>query len=134
MADTEWEALALPINLAFFFQSTAAKRVIAMYPSPAGATESLLPLTSWEALVAANPCLEQMQADVEALLVRRLHEAREYYIVPIDLCFELAGLIRIHWRGLSGGDRVWKELEHFFSKLKSPVPSPAEAPAEAAHA
>jgi hypothetical protein len=134
MTDAEWEALALPINLAFFFHSTPAKKVVAMYPSPAGATESLLPFENWQNLVDANPCLEQMQPDVEALLVKRLHNTREYYLAPIDLCFELVGLIRLHWRGFSGGDRIWRELEHFFAKLKSPAEPPVEAPSEAAHA
>ncbi len=134
IADAEWEALALPINLAFFFYRTPAQKVLAMYPSPAGATESLLPLASWETLVAANPCLARMEPDVEALLVRRLGEAREYYLAPIDLCFELVGLIRLHWRGFSGGDRVWQEIDRFFAKLKGPAPIAIAAPPEAPHA
>ena len=60
-----------------------------------------------------------MAADVEALLVNRVGTKREYYLVPIDLCFELIGLIRVHWRGLSGGDKVWEEVEQFFSKLRA---------------
>src|SRR5689334_20927076 len=47
ITDVEWERLALPINLAFFFQSSSENRTKAMYPSPAGATESLLPLQAW---------------------------------------------------------------------------------------
>lgn len=117
LSDAQWDALALPINLAFFFQSTAAGKVVAMYPSPAGATESLLPLGSWEALVAENPLLSQLVPDVEALLVNRMNEARNYYIVPIDTCFELVGLIRLHWRGLSGGEKVWQEIRDFFARL-----------------
>jgi Family of unknown function (DUF5947) len=119
LTDGEWEGFALPINLAFFFQSTHANKVVAMYPSPAGATESLLSLGAWSALVAANPVLEQMQSDVEALLVNRLGTAREYYIAPIDRCYELAGIIRLHWRGFSGGSDVWKEIRSYFERLKS---------------
>src|SRR5436305_4403495 len=44
ISDAQWASLSLPIQLAFFFESSVAGRVIAMYPSPAGATESLLPL------------------------------------------------------------------------------------------
>jgi hypothetical protein len=88
-----------------------------MYPSPAGGTECLLPLTRWESLVSANPALLRLEADVEALLVNRLGSAREYYIAPIDLCFELVGTIRMHWRGFSGGEKVWKEIGDFFAKL-----------------
>jgi len=115
----QWEALSLPINLTFMYHSTPAGKVIALYPSPAGATESLLPLASWETLLVENPALRDMTPDVEALLANRLREAREYYIAPIDVCFELVGLIRLHWRGLSGGDKVWQELETFFARLKA---------------
>jgi uncharacterized protein DUF5947 len=119
LSDSEWENLALPINLAFFFYSTPQQKMNAMYPSPAGATESLLPLTAWTSLVEGNSELTTMVADVEALLVNRVGTKREYYIVPIDLCFELIGLIRVHWRGLSGGDKVWEEVDKFFSKLRA---------------
>jgi hypothetical protein len=118
LSDSEWENLALPINLAFFFYSTPQQKMNAMYPSPAGATESLLPLTAWDSLVERNSILAAIESDVEALLVNRVGTKREHYIVPIDLCFELVGLIRVHWRGLSGGDRVWEEVDTFFAKLK----------------
>jgi hypothetical protein len=89
-----------------------------MYPSPAGATESLLTLANWEALMADNPALAEMQPDVETLLANRLHGGSEYYLAPIDVCFELVGLIRLHWRGFSGGDKVWQEMERFFARLR----------------
>lgn len=118
MSDTQWEALALPINLAFFFFSTPSGKMTALYPSPAGATESLLPLETWSMLVAKNPVLGTMEADVEALLVNRVGKAHDYLIAPIDRCFELAGLIRMHWRGLSGGEVVWKKIDAFFAGLR----------------
>ena len=118
MSDLEWESLSLPISLAFFFYDTPHKKMAAYYPSPAGATESLLPLTAWEALVVANPILSKMQADVETLLVNRVNDKREYFIAPIDVCFELVGLIRVHWRGFSGGEDVWREIDGFFSRLQ----------------
>jgi Family of unknown function (DUF5947) len=117
--DLEWESLALPINLAFFFQSASEKRSKAMYPSPAGATESLLPLAAWDSLVAHNPILAKMEPDVEALLVNRVGTKREYYLAPIDVCFELVGLIRVHWRGFSGGEIVWTEIDKFFSRFQT---------------
>ena len=58
--------------------------------------------------------LLSMQPDVEALLVNRVGSAREYFLVPIDECYKLVGLIRIHWRGLSGGSLVWGEIAEFF--------------------
>jgi len=124
ITDAEWDSLLIPINLAFFFQNSLDSRVSALYPSPAGATESLLPLEAWTGIVQSNPILNKMEPDVEALLVNRVGLARgvsaaEYYIVPIDACYKLVGLIRIHWRGLSGGTEVWKEIGDFFTQLRA---------------
>ncbi len=115
--DALWNGLALPINLAFFYRSSNVDRVVAMYPSPAGATESQLPLSAWDALEEQNPALAQMEPDVEALLVNRVGESRLSYLAPIDTCFGLVGLIRLHWRGLSGGERVWAEIDTFFERV-----------------
>lgn len=117
MTDEAWEGLQLPINLAFFLHSTPAGRVVALYPSPAGATESLVALESWQALVADNPALSGFEPDVEALLVNRVKDAREYYRTGIDECYKLSGLIRVHWRGLSGGATAWEEIGRFFAEL-----------------
>jgi hypothetical protein len=121
MSEAQWESLSIPINMAFFFRSSAAGRTVACYPSPAGATESLLTLDAWESIVDRNPVLRGMALDVEALLVNRIGRASErpeYLLVPIDECFRLTGLIRAHWRGMSGGAEVWKEIEGFFQALK----------------
>jgi hypothetical protein len=117
LTDAQWEELRLPINLAFFFQSTRAGRVLAVYPSPAGGMESLLTLESWSRLEAENPVLHELEPDVEALLVNRLGHARDHYRVPIDACYRLVGLIRSNWRGLSGGAEVWEEIRQFFDDL-----------------
>jgi hypothetical protein len=60
MTDGQWDALRLPINLAFFYYNTPQGRVIASYPSPAGATESLLSLESWADIQRENPVLASM--------------------------------------------------------------------------
>jgi hypothetical protein len=134
ITDPEWAALSLPIELAFFFSSSAAGKVIAMYPSPAGATESLLRLENWVTLASANPALAEMKTDVEALLANRLGGAREYFIVPIDAAFQLVGLIRMHWRGFSGGERVWEEINTFFSSVRQQCGAASDTQLEASHA
>src|SRR5580698_9300468 len=37
LSDEGWDSLLIPIQLAFFYHSSAAGRPVAMYPSPAGA-------------------------------------------------------------------------------------------------
>lgn len=115
--DAAWARLAIPVEMAFFFHSTPAGRVIALYPSPLGATESQLGLEAWEELAADNPVLRELEPDVEALLVCRARGMREHWRVPIDDCYELVGLIRTHWRGFGGGEEVWRALASFFEDL-----------------
>ncbi len=118
LSDARWESLHLPINLAFFFHCSPVGKVVALYPSPAGAVESLLPLEAWHELEEDNPILRQLEPDVEALLVNRVSRAQEYYRAPIDACYKLVGLIRSDWRGLSGGVEVWQTIGRFFVGLK----------------
>jgi hypothetical protein len=134
MTDAEWDGLLIPINLAFFVKG-GDSGVSAFYPSPAGATESLLPLETWNRIAEANPTLRLLQPDVEALLVNRVGHARqasaaEYYVAPIDACYRLVGMIRLHWHGLSGGEEVWREIANFFAELRGK----AEVVSEEAHA
>jgi hypothetical protein len=124
ITDQQWDGLRLPIHLAFFFYSTPQERMTACYPSPAGATESLLHLDTWDEIVAANPLLGTLETDVEALLANRVGYARgsgpaEYYLAPADQCFRLVGIIRAGWKGLSGGTEVWKDIAQFFDSLKA---------------
>ena len=118
LTDAQWDSLLVPIGMAFFYHSTPAGKTLALYPSPAGATESLLDLESWDEIVRGNPVLKEMEPDTEAMLVNRVRDSREYYLVPIDECYRLVGLIRAYWHGLSGGVAVWGEIEKFFAELK----------------
>jgi hypothetical protein len=118
MTDAEWESLLIPIGLAFFVYSTPASRTIALYPGPAGLTESLLPLDAWAGIAARNPVVSRTQPDIEALLVNRVGSAREHYLAPIDRCYQLTGLIRMNWHGLSGGEEAWREIGRFFRELR----------------
>jgi hypothetical protein len=121
MDDAEWESLLIPINLAFFVCSSAAGRTIAQYPSPGGVMESSLDLEYWNTIVDHNPVLRQFEPDVEALLVNRISGQPRYYRTPIDHCFRLVGIIRTQWRGLSGGEEVWKQIDGFFHDLDEAV-------------
>src|SRR5579862_7008134 len=124
ISDAQWENLLIPINMAFLFQSSLENRMIALYPSPAGAVESLLPLESWTEIAQQNAVLQKLRPDIEALLVNRVGHAHglgsaEYYIAPIDECYKLVGLIRCNWKGLSGGTEVWTKIAQFFVELRS---------------
>ena len=122
MTEAQWDGLMVPIEMAFFFKSGAPNKVAAFYPGPAGATESLLSFETWDDIEGENPALRGMEPEVEALLANRVGAARgvaaQYYIVPIDECYKLVGLIRLHWHGLSGGTEVWREVTKFFAGLK----------------
>lgn len=119
-SDAQWDALGIPIGLAFFFKSSASGQVSAFYPGPAGATESLLPLEAWGDLARREPLVASLSEDVEAVLVYRRREASaRAYVVPIDACYELAGLVRTKWSGINGGNEVDTEIEHFFERLET---------------
>jgi hypothetical protein len=115
--DLSWDRLQIPVDMAFFFRSSVAERVMAFYPGPMGATESHLELEAWTELEAVNPVLETLAPDVEALLVNRARGARRQWIVPIDDCYRLVAVIRMRWRGFTGGKEVWEQIEQFFADL-----------------
>lgn len=117
LSDPDWEALRIPVDMAFFVRSSAEGRVVALYPGPMGPAESLLELRSWQEIERSNPVLAGMEADVEALLVNRARGARGQWLVPLDEPYDLVGLIRTRWRGLSGGREVWEEIDRFFERL-----------------
>ena len=149
MTDEQWDDLMIPVNMVYIVNSTGggeripseaggAKRVgeanhaMAFYPSPAGAMESTLPLEGWDTLVSNNPILNDLEPDVEALLINRVQNRggesyREHYIVPIDTCYELVGLIRLKWKGLSGGEEVWKAIAEYFTGLRKKATPVGEA-------
>ncbi len=126
-SDEVWAEFQIPIGLAFFMRSTVSDSVVAFYPSPAGATESELTLEAWEALVAANPALEQLESDAEALVVNRLSEPAQFAIVPIDQCYALVGLIKSRWEGISGGDAIERAVPEFFAALRERAAPASEA-------
>ncbi len=119
LSEVSWERLRLPVDMAFFFHSSASERVMAFYPSPMGPTESSLQLEAWQEIEAANPILASIEPDVEALLVNRSRVAPGQWLVPIEDCYRLVAVIRGNWRGFSGGKEVWLEIERFFEQLQA---------------
>ncbi len=117
----DWEDLQIPVGLAFLFRNSLQERIVAFYPSPAGATESELSLESWDRIVAANPQLTQLRPDVEALLLsgndRELGEF-SCHLVPIDACYELVGTMRQTWRGFDGGQEARAAMAAFFATVE----------------
>ena len=121
LAPAQWDALQIPVSVAFFFLNSVLERVAAFYPGPAGATESLLSLDAWALIVSANPGLATLQPDVEALLVRSDRPGggtNECYLVPIDACYELVGQLRRLWRGFDGGQEAHDALDAFFDAVR----------------
>lgn len=117
--EPHWEALQIPIGLAFFFINSALGHVVGFYPGPGGATESQLSLDAWDHLSREVPAIASMRADVEAVLVYRDREQRvEAYLVPIDACYQLTGLVRSSWEGIDGGDRSHAAVSGFFAKIR----------------
>jgi hypothetical protein len=119
-----WDELQIPVGLAFLFTNSAMDRTVAFYPGPAGATESELPLGAWEAITAANPALRVLAPDVEALLIRapgaRVGPGSagfECHLVPVDVCYELVGLLRRTWRGFDGGQEARGRMTEFFAMV-----------------
>ena len=85
--------------------------------------------------VGAGRLGAELVADVEALLVRRSGpggdgSGSECLLVPIDACYRLVGLVRLHWRGFDGGVEAWREIDAFFAGLRAlaqPVQGEADA-------
>src|SRR5690242_15868000 len=119
LTQQQWDALQVPVGLAFFFRNSLLGRVVALYPGPAGATESLLELDAWADIAESTPVVRDMHDDVEALLVRRDREAHENYVVPIDACYELVGLLRMHWAGFDGGPQAHADITAFFERVRA---------------
>jgi hypothetical protein len=118
MPDDVWAGFQIPIGLAFFMYSTTSECVVAMYPSPAGATESELHFDTWNRLVELNPELK-LESDIEGLITNRLADPPVYAIAPIDRCYELTGAIKANWSGISGGTGVDEAVARFFEDLQA---------------
>ncbi|MET7772289.1 DUF5947 family protein [Nocardia sp. NPDC005366] len=122
IGQAEWDALEIPVGLAFFFVNSALGRTVAFYPGPAGATESELPLRQWRTLLEEHPELDVIAADVEALMIRVPERGTAHaacVLLPIDTCYEFVGRMRMLWRGFDGGQDVHRYLDEFFRAVSA---------------
>jgi hypothetical protein len=117
----DWDALCVPVRTAFFFHNSTLGHVVAFYPSPGGATEASVPGDAWDRVLSAEPALAAAAPlpDVEAVLIdRRPGEGFTCHLVPVDACYELAGLVRTHWKGFHGGREATDAIDAFFAALR----------------
>ena len=134
LSAAEWDELEIPVGLAFFLRGSRQATVTGFYPSPAGATQCRLDLTAWDRLTATHPLLGAAEPDVEAVLIARTGQgpaglsssrqgpadgAIECFVVPIDACYELAGKMRLHWRGFDGGAEARAAIAGFLDQLRA---------------
>jgi len=114
----EWDELQIPVGLAFFLYRSQRGELEGFYPSPAGATQCTLDLPAWARLAAAHPLLASAEHDVEAVLICRAESGVDCFIVPIDACYELAGRMRMLWRGFDGGAEARASIEDFLAGVR----------------
>ncbi|MGI5447146.1 DUF5947 family protein [Streptomyces sp. CA-243310] len=126
LEDGVWEQLQIPVSVAFFFRNAALDRLVALYPSPAGATESELDPATWQTALGGNPLSALLEPDVEALLLRRAEGRTDCYLVPIDICYELVGRMRLLWQGFDGGSEARAALAAFFGQVERRAKSPVK--------
>ncbi|MGH3167260.1 MAG: DUF5947 family protein [Trebonia sp.] len=133
LSAAEWDELRIPVSIAFFFVNSALGQVVASYPSPAGVTECELDLAAWDKMAAGHPLLRALAPDVEAILTVAGPAGQsgqgigghgigdhgiETFLVPIDLCYGLAGSLRLNWRGFDGGAEAHAILSGFLDDLR----------------
>ena len=145
MSDQQWSGLGIPIGMAFFTvcdrevsresssirslspdvtvrhsaeATTDAAPVQVGYPSPAGLVMSSVEQDDWLALIDANPAVGRLRPEVESLLINRLASRQQAFVVPLDVCFELIGIVRRHWEGWSAGPDLQRAMDGFFDQLE----------------
>lgn len=120
LSPSELDQLQIPVGLAFFLRTSRDGQLAGFYPSPGGATQCELDLAAWRQLADAHPLLAAAADDVEAVLISKDGPAggAEYYVVPVDVCYELAGAIRLSWRGFDGGAEAREHIAAFLARVR----------------
>jgi Family of unknown function (DUF5947) len=119
MTQAQWDQLEVPVGLAFFLRTSRDSGALTgFYPSPAGVTECQLDLELWQQLASSYPLLSAADDDVEAILISRSDDGVEYFLVPVDVCYELAGRMRLNWHGFDGGAEARKSIADFLAGVR----------------
>lgn len=126
LGEEVWNALDVPVGVVFLFRNASQDLPLALYPGPAGATESQLSADAWELLLGTTPLAGLLAPDTEALLVRNTREHQECYLLPIDDCYALVGQLRLRWQGFDGGAEARESLDAFFGELARRARTPEE--------
>ena len=119
----EWEALQIPVGLAFFFRNSAhgPNRRVLSRPGrrhrvrtgprrlerdhrrrPPG--RACWPTTS-------RRCWSGCPTDEQA--------PPQCFLVPIDACYEFVGRLRMLWRGFDGGQEAHRFIDEFFAQVEA---------------
>ncbi|WP_410608093.1 DUF5947 family protein [Amycolatopsis sp. lyj-109] len=116
IACLDWRGLDIPARFAFFVRR--GTRVTAFQPGPAGAAETPLPSGLWAELAAAHPLLATAEPDVEAIVFRGRGWGTDCFLVPVDVCYRLAGAVRRYWTGGDGGPEVHERVGELFAEIE----------------
>jgi hypothetical protein len=119
LTPAEWDELQVPVGLAFFLRSSATGELAAFYPSPAGATQCQLDLAAWQRLEVGHPLLTAAAPDVEAVLIAAGDASADLFVVPVDVCYELTGRMRMLWRGFDGGSEARESIAQLLDRVRS---------------
>lgn len=110
--DLAWISLGVPVGLALFVRDGRTGTISAHYPNPAGTTTASIDQDSWAVLAGPNPCLAELDAGVQGLLVDRLREPAEYWLLPLDECHRLGTVLR------DGTGRFEDRVERFLARVR----------------
>ena len=101
-------------------RSSVTDGVVALYPSPAGATECELDLEAWRELVELNPVLDELEPDAEALIVNRMADPPHVRDRADRRCYRLVGLVKIDaGRASRAAPAVDEAVAGYFDELRA---------------
>ena len=110
----EWDALQIPVGLAFFLPQLDLGPGRRLLSEPGrGHRVRARPGRVGSGWPRSTRCSARRTPDVEAALICRTDSGVEYFLVPIDVCYELVGRMRLHWRGFDGGAEARASIADF---------------------